>query len=450
MQQQNSLVKQNISTYDMQKGSWMMTAKIISQDLLEFLGKSTSPYHTVATSADILESSGFMELKAGETWNLQVGGTYYIRIYDSSLIAFHISGIPRAGLRIAAAHTDFPCLKIKPAASISMHGYGKVNVEVYGGMIRSSWLDRPLSVAGKVVLRGENPFHPVIKLVDARRPVMTIPNLAIHMNRQINEGIELNPQKDMLPLMTMTGEKKNEEFFLDFLSSEFSCEKKDILSYELTIYPTETGCRMGLKNEFISSPRLDNLTSVKACLTGIIEGKREDGIDVIALFDNEEVGSSTKQGAGSFVLPHVLQRVYTALGFTAEDYLADIACGFMLSLDVAHAMHPNVPEKNDITNFPVLNGGVTLKIAASQAYAGDAEAIAVVTALCQDENIPFQYFVNRSDIKGGSTLGSILSANLPIRTMDIGVPILAMHSARETMGIKDQEAMENLLCKFFS
>jgi aspartyl aminopeptidase len=428
-----------------------MVTKNITRDLLKFLEEATSPYHTVVAAASILDTAGFMELRADETWKLQTGGKYFVRIYDSSLVAFRIGAVPRGGIHVAASHTDFPCLRVKPAAAISQNKYGKINVEIYGGMIRSSWVDRPLSLAGKLVLRGKDPFHPVVKVVDARRPLMTIPHLAIHMNRQMNEGLELNPQKDMLPLMTMLSDGENNgEFFLDFLASEFDCDKQDILSYELTVYPTETGCLMGLKNEFISSPRLDNLTSVKACLSGIIRGKRKEGLQVAALFDNEEVGSHTKQGAGSLVLPQLLQRIYTALGFSLEDYLVDVQKGFMLSLDVAHAMHPNVPEKNDITNFPVLNGGVALKIACSQAYAGDAEAIAIVTALCQDGEIPYQYFVNRSDIKGGSTLGSILSANLPMRAMDIGVPILAMHSARETMGVYDQEALESLLYKFFS
>ena len=422
-----------------------------TSDLLEFLGKSTSPYHTVAAAAHTLSTAGFVELCADEPWELEAFGKYFVRIYDSSLIAFRVGSSPRGAIRVAASHTDFPCLRVKPAASVSQRGYGKVNVEIYGGMIRSSWVDRPLSLSGKVVLRGTDPFQPVVRLIDARRPLMTIPHLAIHMNRQMNEGVELNPQKDMLPLMTMLGDAKEDgEFFLDFLAEECSCEKKDILSYELTAYPTEKGCRLGLKEEFISSPRLDNLTSVKACLDGIIQGTRQEGLQVAALFDNEEVGSHTKQGAGSLVLPQLLQRIYEALGFSQEDYQIDVAKGFMLSLDVAHALHPNVPEKNDITNFPVLNGGVTLKIACSQAYAGDAEAVAIVTALCQDGNIPYQYFVNRSDLKGGSTLGSILSANLPLRTMDIGVPLLAMHSARETMGVQDQEALERLVRHFFS
>jgi aspartyl aminopeptidase len=418
-------------------------------ELLAFLKAGTSPYHVVQVSAAMLAQAGFRELKQADAWGLEAGQAYYTRVYGSTLIAFRIGNHPDGDLRLATAHTDFPCLRVKPAASVVTKGYGKVNVEVYGGMIRDTWLDRPLSLAGKLVLRGDDPFHPVVRLVDAKRPVMTIPQLAIHMNRDVNKGVELNPQKDLLPLMTMTGEDADADFFDEFLSTEFSCAQEDILAYELTVYPWEEPCRLGFHNEFISSPRLDNLTSVKACIDGLIEGKRREGISMIALFDNEEVGSTTKQGAASLVLPQVIQRIYHVLGYGMEPIQRKIMSGFFLSLDVAHAMHPNVPEKNDLTNIPVLNGGVALKIACSQAYAGDAEAVGMVKSLCQKDRIPYQCFVNRSDIRGGSTLGSLLSANLPMRAMDIGVPILAMHSARETMGVGDQAAITDLVTAFF-
>lgn len=427
-----------------------MTNERMTQDLLSFIATSVSPFHAVEAGAKLLQKQGYQEISLEKDWNLQPGGHYYTKVYGSTLIAFSIGEKPRAGLRIASAHTDFPCLRIKPAAAVTENGYGKVNVEVYGGLIRSTWMDRPLSLAGKVALKGEDAFHPAVRLVDFKRPLMTIPSLAIHMNRQVNDGVELNPQKDMLPLLTMLGkEEKDSTFFLNLLASELGCDSEEIISYELTVYPTEAGCLVGAQQEFISSPRLDNLTSVKACLTGILQGKRQNGINIAALFDNEEVGSHTKQGAASLVLPMLLERIYSSLGYTHADCLADAADGFMISADVAHAMHPNAPEKNDITNKPVLNGGVTLKIAASQSYAGDAEAVAIVSELCRQGGIPCQYFVNRSDSKGGSTLGSILSAMLPIRTMDIGVPILAMHSARETMGKDDQAAIEALITTFF-
>lgn len=423
----------------------------VAEDLLKFIDFSVSPFHAVKASEDILKKAGFSELLTTKEWQLKLGGKYFTQVYGSTLIAFTVGENPRARLRIAAAHTDFPCLRIKPAASLAENGYGKLNVEVYGGMILNTWLDRPLSVAGKVVLAGKDAFSPKTKYIDIKRPLLTIPNLAIHMNRKVNEGVELNRQKDMLPLATMLPkELKDTDFFADLLAKELACEKEEILSYELTVYPTENGCVFGFAEEFISSPRLDNLTAVKGCLDGLLEGKCPDGINIIALFDNEEVGSRTKQGAGSLVLPQIIERIYETLGYSRQAYFADIAGGFMLSVDVAHAMHPNMPEKNDITNKPILNGGVALKVAASQSYAGDAEAVAVIRGLCQEAELSYQYFVNRSDITGGSTLGSIASSLLPMRTMDIGIPILAMHSARETMGLKDQATLKKLLCVFFS
>lgn len=420
------------------------------QDLLQFIHQSTSPYHTVKTAIDQLKAAGFTELSSNTRWHLHPHGLYYVPIFDSTLLAFSIGANPRKHLRLAAAHTDFPCLRIKPSAAVTAGGYGKLNAEIYGGMIRESWLDRPLSLAGKIALTGAGPFHPDIRFIDTHRPVMTIPRLAIHMNHKINEGITLNPQKDMLPLTTLctTGEDDS-AFFLSFLASVCNCTPKDILSYELTVYPAEDGCLLGLHDEFISSPRLDNLTSVLACLTGLTSNTAADGINMIALFDNEEVGSRTKQGASSLVIPNLLQRLYTNLGYDIEEYYTALADAFVLSIDVAHAMHPNVPEKCDITNVPILGNGIALKTACSQSYAGDAEAVAVITSLCQQEKIPFQHYVNRSDIAGGSTLGSLLSANLPVRTMDIGIPILAMHSARELMGTADQKSLQNLVTAFF-
>ncbi len=429
----------------------MLNIKKTAKDLMKFIDASHSTFHVIKNSEEMLLKAGFTQLNPQEKWQLKPGGKHFVNVFGSTLVAFTIGEKPLSSLRVATSHTDFPCLRIKPMASVVENGYGKLNIEVYGGMIRNTWLDRPLSIAGKVVLKGKKAFMPRVELIDCKRPLLTIPNLAIHMNRKVNEGVELNPQKDMLPLMSMDGQKElAKDFFDDFLAEELKAKKEDILSYELTIYPAEDGCFVGPKEEFISSPRLDNLTSVKACLTGIINGKRSNGINVSALFDNEEVGSNTKQGADSMALPQIIERIYVALGYTREDYMADISGGFLLSADVAHAMHPNVPSKNDITNKPVLNGGVVLKIASSQAYVGDAEAIGTIHALCRDGKIPCQHFVNRSDERGGSTLGSMLTALMPMRGMDIGVPLLAMHSARETMGTADQTAIEALVCEFFS
>ena len=351
---------------------------------------------------------------------------------------------------MAAAHTDFPCFRLKPEAGMTRDGCGTLNVETYGGLILRTWLDRPLSLAGKIVLRGKDAFHPEVRLVDFQKPLMTIPSLAIHMDRDVNKDGALNAQKDMLPLAALVGRDAEEDFFLAWLAEACETERDAILSYDLGAYPCETGCTFGLRDEFISSPRLDNLTSVLACLKGIEEAHPTQGIRLIALFDNEEVGSRTKQGAGSAVLGDVLRRIYQELSGESDAVCRALADGFLLSVDVAHAVHPSHAAKSDPVVRPALAAGVVLKQAASQSYAGDAEASAVVRALAEEHEIPWQRFVNRADSRGGSTLGAIASSFVPVRTMDIGAPILAMHSVRETMGAADQESLERLLKAFLA
>ncbi|MFR6242732.1 MAG: M18 family aminopeptidase [Veillonella sp.] len=418
--------------------------------LLDFIDNSTSPYHTVKTGANELKAKGFTELFLEDVWALGEGD-YFVKVYDSTLVAIHIGLNLRHSMRIASAHTDFPAIRIKPNPLVDAKGYGELNVETYGGLILNTWLDRPLSMAGAVVTRTDDPFRPDVHYVDVARPLLTIPNLAIHMNRQINEGVALDKQKHMLPLFMMCNDKINTDSeWREFLSELVKRPAEDILSYELTLYPVEGGTTFGRYDEFISSPRIDNLTSCVACLEGIFEAKAMDaeGLRMVVLFDNEEVGSRTKQGGASTILSQLVERIYMATGHTKAECYADIAAGFMISADVAHGYHPNYPEKNDITNYPILNKGVVLKMASSQSYAGDAWAIATVKALCENDSIPYQIYVNRSNIPGGSTVGSITSAMLAMRTMDVGVPILAMHSARETMGADDQEALDNLMKAF--
>ena len=415
-----------------------------TKELLDFIASAPSPCHTVAASAEKLRRAGFEELELSGAWQLSRGGRYFIRVYGTTLLAFTVGA---AGpLRMAAAHTDFPCFRLKPAAGLVREGYGLLNVETYGGLILRSWLDRPLGLAGKVVLRGEDAFHPEVRLVDFGRPLVTIPSLAIHMDREVNKEGALNPQKDMLLLAALFGGEAEEDWWMQALAELAGISAEDILSYELSTYPWEQGCTLGLAEDLVSSPRLDNLTSVWACLEGLVDATKDgvpDGVRLVALFDNEEVGSRTKQGAGSAVLMEVLRRIYAA-----EDgarLSAALAGGFLLSVDVAHGLHPNHMSKSDPAVRPVLGGGVVIKQAASQAYAGDAEAVAIVRALCEERGIAHQDFVNRSDSRGGSTLGSIASALVPVRTMDVGVPILAMHSARETMGAADEMALTALV-----
>lgn len=416
------------------------------------LKASVSPYHCILESQAQLEEAGFEELQLADNWKLERGKSYYVSVFDSSLIGFSLGkDLGEApAIRMAAAHTDWPCLKIKPSPEVSTSRYGKLNIEVYGGPIYSTWLDRPLSMAGKVCVAGEDPFEPVKKMIDIKRPLVVVPNLAIHMNREVNDGVKLNAQVDMLPLITMLTEELSEkDYFLEMLAYEAGCAKEDILDYEMYLYNLDGFATVGLKEEFFSGPRLDNITSVQACLTGIIEGGRDTGINVIALYDNEEVGSRTKQGALSVVTERILEKLYLSLGYTREVYLNGILQGFLLSMDVAHALHPNHIEKCDIKNQVLLGDGVAIKMAASQAYATDAACVSVIEGICRTCEIPYKKFSNRSDIRGGSTLGAISSSLLGMRAVDVGVPLLAMHSARELMGSKDQAALVALTTKFF-
>ena len=409
--------------------------KFDNEQLLKYIGACTSPYHTVDTSLQMLLDSGFTELSLEEAWQLD-SGSYVVNVFGTTLFAFHIGKKPEHTLRIASAHTDFPAIRVKPNPITSVKGYTKLNVEMYGGLIENTWLDRPLGAAGTVVLKGKNAFDVDSVLVDTKRPIAIVPNLAIHMNRSVNDGVKLNRQKEMLPILMMERNNRNNpslfsesdtqyDEWTKFLADEVDCDPSEILSYEMTLYPTEQGCVLGTEGDFISSPRLDNLTSCFGVLSGIIQAQKMNvnGVRCAILFDNEEVGSRTKQGGAGMILPNLVKRVYDALGYSN-------------------------PEKNDITNIPVLNKGLALKIACSQSYAGDAKAIAIVKGLCEEADAQYQIYVNRSDIPGGSTVGSISSAMLPMRTIDVGLPLLAMHSARELMGAADQEQLNRLMNHF--
>ncbi len=423
----------------------------MSQDmelLCRVLEHSVSPFHAVEEAAAQLDRAGFEEIFLDGEWHLENGKGYYLKPYGSALIGFMTGKERRSSdmLRIEAAHTDWPCLKLKPLPE-KEGKYAVLNVEVYGGPIMNTWLDRPLSIAGRVAVRSGNIFEPEIRLVDFKRPVCIIPNLAIHMNRKVNEGVELNRQIDLLPL---SGIRKEGNWFIRELAQELAVDEEAILDYELNLYNMDKPLMIGFDGDMLCAPRIDNITSVQACVSGLIDGKREDGINVIALFDNEEVGSKTKQGGDSMLLSFVLEKMYLSLGDRREDYLNAIAGGMLLSVDVAHAIHPNHPEKCDITNQIYLNDGIALKQSGTQRYATDCEAVAIVEQLCRKNEIAYKKFANRSDIPGGSTLGSLASSLLPMKTVDMGVPILAMHSARETMGIKDQESLCRLMRTFFS
>lgn len=419
-----------------------------AEKLLQLTEEGTSPFHVTASVERQLQKAGFQKVELGENWKLEKGGRYYLPHHGSSLLAFTIGKDYRNGdgFRIAAAHTDFPGLRIKPAPEVKKAGYRQLNVEIYGGAILNTWLDRPLSASGRVALRSDDVFHPRMCLVDFKKPFLTIPNLAIHMNREVNKGVELNRQTDMLPVFGL----EDSEEFLTRLAEQLQVDREDILEYELGLYNTDTGDYLGLAEEFISSPRLDNLTSVQAITTAMIEGSRKRGINVAAYFDHEEIGSRTKQGAGSTLLSAVLERILLSLTENRAEFLETYGDSMLLSVDVAHGIHPNHTDKHDPTNQNVLGKGVCIKEACAQSYATDSEAVAIVQQICESRGISYQKFVNRSDIAGGSTLGSIASSVLPIRTVDIGVPLLAMHSGRELMGTADQESLRQLIQGFYS
>lgn len=423
-----------------------------ADQLLNLIGEATSPFHAVQASVKQLKAAGFEECILGEEWNLERGHKYYIVHHGSTLVAFHIGNEDAAAegqLRIAAAHTDFPCLRVKPQPDMKEELYARVNTEVYGGAILNTWLDRPLSVAGRIAVKSKEVYKPDMRLLQIDHPILTIPNLAIHLNKEINKGVELNKQTDMIPIAGMLEEEANGAFFMDFIAKESGVNTEDILDFELTVYCAEQGQYVGINQDFISAPRLDNMTSVQACLTAIIDGRREDGIEVIALFDHEEIGSKTKQGAGSMLLSMILEKIYLSLGKDHVGFTEALSKGLFLSVDVGHAYHPNQKDKYDPVNKTSLNTGVCLKEAAGQSYATDAEGVAIIQQLLISEKIPYKKFVNHSNGSSGSTLGSIASSLLPMTTVDIGVPLLAMHSARELMGAKDQKSLTDLLRAFF-
>ena len=424
-----------------------------SERLLNLIEKAVSPFHTVSICKEHLLEEGFYELHLRDEWNLKKGGKYFLIWHDSSIFAFTVGDDIKAGddFRLAAAHGDFPGFRIKPNPEIKTDGYIQLNVEAYGGVVLMSWLDRPLSVAGRLAVRSEDIFHPDIRLLDFRQPILTIPNIAPHIERELNKGMEFNKQTHMLPVIGLADEAlEGQEYFEEFLAKKAGVLPEDILDYELNIYNADAGDILGIGGEFISSPRLDNLTGVHALLEGIASEERARGINLMAVFDHEEIGSRTKQGAGSNFLRILMGRIYKGLGFAPDEVDRALEESLFMSVDVAHGLHPNFTKKYDPTNKCVLNGGICLKEACSQSYATDSEAVAIVQQICEHADVPYQKSVNRSDGTGGSTLGSIASAMVPVRTADIGVPLLAMHSSRELMGRKDQEAMVRFMKAYYS
>lgn len=422
-------------------------------NLFSYLKAGVSAYHVVAHSRQQLLAAGFEELSLKEEWDLERGGRYFCVPFGTTLYAFTVGSECDLsnGVHIGGAHTDFPAIKIKPNPEIFTQGYMQLNTEVYGGPILNTFFDRPLSLAGKVVTRGERYDRPVSHLVDFKEPVLYLPNLAVHMNREVNEkGVPIDNQKHLLPLLGTIGETLSKDTkFTALLADRFDLRQEDILDYDLCVYNTEQPYLTGITGEFLCAPRLDDITSVCALVHGLIGSENNDRVNLVCLFDNEEVGSLSKQGADSGLPAVILQKIWQAFGKRAVDCMADITDGMMLSVDVAHAYHPNYPGSQDITNYPVLNQGFVLKTASNQSYSWDPEILAAVIALCEEQEIPYQRFAKHSNMKGGGTIGSIISSHLPMKTADLGVGLLAMHSSCEMMGAKDQEALERFARAFF-
>ena len=410
----------------------------ISKELMDFIKDSPTAFHVVKNFSTMLEKAGFIKLNERNKWKIEQGGKYYVTRNDSSIIAFQVpDNMDFYNFQIAAAHSDSPAFKIKENPEMSVNGaYVKLNVERYGGMILSTWFDRPLSVAGRMIVHKNGKI--LEKLVDIDRDLVMIPSLAIHMNRDINGGYHYNVQKDMLPLYSGSGEKGN---FMRMLAEEAEIRPEDILGHDLFLYNRMPGTIWGSRNEFVSSPRLDDLQCAFASMEGFLQADKKKGIAVHCVLDNEEVGSTTRQGAASTFLKDVLFRINLALGGDQESYLMALAESFMISADNAHALHPNYTDKADPVNRPVMNGGIVIKYNANQKYCTDGISTAIFKELCREADVPYQTFVNRSDIAGGSTLGNISNTQAAINTVDIGLPQLAMHSAYETAGVKDTESL---------
>ena len=415
----------------------------ILRDLMDFLDSSVTMFHAINECEKVLQRSGFTYLPENEKWNINKG-KYYTKRNSSSLIAFDIAE-GDYHFQISAAHSDSPTFKLKDRPVIEANGYLKLNVEGYGGMINSTWLDKPLTLAGRVMVNTDKGIE--TKLLHIDRDLLIIPNVPIHFNREINKGFAFNNQVDMLPIFS-AGNLKEADFD-NMIAKELGIEPEAILAKDLYLVNRQKASIIGFDNELISSGRLDDLECVYTSLRGFVEAENKNHINVFAVFDNEEVGSVTKQGAMSTFLASTLDRVNTALEKSKEEYYRAIAKSILISCDNAHAVHPNHPELFDVKNRPVLNQGIAIKESANQKYTTDAFSRAILKKILEKKNIPYQTFANRSDIAGGSTLGNLSNTVVSMNAVDIGLPQLAMHSAYETAGAKDVGYAFETLKAFF-
>jgi len=415
--------------------SKMSEAKKCAKALLQFIEDCPSVYHVINRIRGELLDAGAVELQETEKWTLLAGQTYFVVRNDASVIAFSCPAKAPKGFHMVAAHSDSPTFKLKanPEMNVEAH-YGKLNVEKYGGMIMNTWMDRPLSVAGRVAVTDSQTGKIITRLVNMDKDLLVIPNLAIHMNRDINKGVELNPQVDMLPLF---GEKAEKGVFNKRIAKQLGIKPEEILDWDFFLYAREKGRFIGDKEEFILSPKLDDLQCVFCAKEAFLHQSPAEYINVFAVFDHEEIGSTSRQAADSDFLKSVLERIVQGLEGQEKSYEMLLADSYLLSADNAHAVHPNHPEKADPTNRPYLNQGVVLKYHGGQKYTSDGVSGAYFKLLCKEAKVPYQTFANRADMTGGSTLGNISTAHVSVMSADIGMPQLAMHSCVETGGVKD-------------
>ncbi len=419
----------------------------MKRNLAEFLNDSPTSYQAIDNVKEELLSKGFIELDEASKYDIEAGKDYFVTRNESAVIAF---SIPKnfEGIRIVASHSDSPYFKIKENPELKKaNSYCVLNVEKYGGMLQSPWFDRPLSVAGRVFVEEDGKL--VSKHIDLEKPMCMIPSLAIHMDREANNGKAFNPQKDLLPLMGMVSGDETPKL-MDQVAAKANIKSEDVLGYDLYVYNNEKAIVWGENDEFISGPRLDDLQCVYTTLSGFLSAKRSEALSLYTVFDNEEVGSSTRQGAASTFLRDTLKRIYDALGRSFEDYEIDLAKGFMISADNAHAIHPNNEEKADPVNRPVIGQGVAMKFAGNQKYCTDGFSAAYFRQVAKRAGKELQVFTNRSDVAGGSTLGNLSNNQVALPTVDIGLPQLAMHSPYETAGVKDGEDLEAIIKVFFN
>ncbi len=419
----------------------------ISKELIHFIDSSPSCFHAVKFMKDLLLQEHFIQLRENTKWHIQRGGRYFVVRNGSAIIAFTVPQQDFTGMRIMASHSDSPSFKIKenPELEAENH-YIRLNVEGYGGMLCAPWFDRPLSIAGRVIIKNNETGNLESRLVDVDRDLVMIPSLAIHLNREANKGYSYNIQKDMLPLY---GDISAKGTFLRTIADAAGIKEEDILGHDLFLYNRQKGSVWGASGEYISCPRLDDLQCAFASLKGFLTAPKQSFMTVHCVLDNEETGSATKQGAASTFLYDTLTRAYRSLHMTEEDYLIHLADSFMISADNAHAVHPNYTDKADPSNRPFLNGGIVIKFNAGQKYCTDGISAAMFRDICQKAQVPVQTFTNRSDMAGGSTLGNISNTRVALNTVDIGLPQLAMHSPYETAGTNDTEYLIKAAEKFF-